>query len=91
MKAGAKEANNYLRNMRNAIGDKLVHPDSIYSGVEGHKRLAREIGPALNDFDEKGQEEILHGSYSTIYVVGCNLKPILDAKEWTREILSRVQ
>ena len=91
MKAGAKEANSYLRNMRNAIGDKLVHPDSIYSGIEGHKRLAREIGLALNDFDKKGQEEILHGSYSTIYVVGCNLKPILDAKEWTREMLSRVQ
>ena len=91
MKAGITEAREYLSKMRNAIGDKLVHPDSIYSGVEGHKRLAREIGPALNDFDKEGQEEILHGSYSTIYVVGCNLKPILDAKEWTREILSRVQ
>ena len=91
MKAGTTEAREYLSKMRNAIGDKLVHPDSIYSGVEGHKRLAREIGPALNDFNTEGQQEILHSSYGIIYVIGCNLKPILDAKEWTREILSRIQ
>lgn len=36
----------------------------------------------LNDFNEAGQKAILSGSYGMIYVKGCELKPILDAKEW---------
>ena len=90
MKAGIIEAREYLSKMRNAIGDKLVNLDSIYHGKDGNLRLARECGCALNDFNAEGQQEILHSSYSVIYVIGCNLKPILDAKEWTGEMEGRV-
>ena len=72
--------------MRSAVGRHLNDPDSIYYGKDGHLRLARECGYALNDFYETGQREILSGSYGMIYVIGCNLKPILDAKEWINEM-----
>jgi len=52
MKAGIEEARIYLQNMRTAMGDKLINPDSIYYGREGHLRLARECGYALNDFEK---------------------------------------
>ena len=77
-------AQKYMNEIYNAIGDKLINPSSIYFGRDGHIRLAREIGPALDDFQEKDQQEIVHGSYSYIYVRCCNLKPILDAKEWQK-------
>ena len=86
-KAGVDKAKEYLNKMYLAIGDKLVSPDSIYSGKEGHLRLAREMGCALSDFTEQGRDEILKSSYSSIYVRGTNLKPILDAKEWINEML----
>ena len=38
------------------------------------------------NFDKAGQAHILHGSYSVIYVSGCLLRPILDAKEWMNEM-----
>lgn len=79
---GINEAKDYMSRMYNAIGDKLINPESIYSGRTGHERFARECGFVLNDFDEQGRKEILQGSYSCLYVRGCNLKPILDAKEW---------
>jgi len=59
---------------------------ALYKGVEGHKRLAREIGYALNDFPYDEAMSILQSSYSGIYVRACLLKPILDAKEWNEEI-----
>lgn len=83
---GIKEANEYMTKMRSAVGGHLNDPDSIYYGKDGYLRLARECGYALNDFDETGQREILSGSYGMIYVTGCDLKPILDAKEWIEEM-----
>ena len=74
-------ANNYIHNMRNAIGNKLIEPGT-YSEREGHLKLAREIGYALADFNDKEIKHIKASSYGGIYVIGCNLKPILDAKEW---------
>ena len=91
MKAGITETREYLSKMRNAIGDHLINPDSIYYGKEGNLRLARECGYALNDFTEDGQQEILHSSYSIIYVIGCHLKPILDAKQWTTEMSKQIK
>lgn len=85
------KAKDYIHNMRNAVGCHLINPDSVYFGKEGHLRFARECGYALNDFDKQGQEEILHGSYSGIYVIGCNLKPLLDASEWTKEMRKQLQ
>lgn len=83
----------YLSGMQSAVKKNglLIKPDTIYSGIEGHRRLAREIGFALNDFNKKDQEEILHKSYSTIYVIGCNLKPLLDAKEWISIMKSAIR
>ena len=76
------KAKKYLDDMDNAIGTLLIEPDSIYSGREGHKRFAKECGYALNDFDETDKVEITSASYGKLYVKHCNLKPILDAKEW---------
>ena len=83
---GIKEAEDYMSKMRSAVGHHLNNPDSIHYGKDGHLRLARECGVALNDFDGAGQKAILSGSYGMIYVSGCNLKPILDAKEWISEM-----
>ncbi len=81
-----KRVKDYMNKMYIAIGDKLVNPDSVFSGREGHLRMAREIGVALADFTEKEQRELLTSSYSSIYVRGCKLKPILNNKEWIAEI-----
>jgi len=91
LKLGITEAKEYLSNMRNAIGDHLINPNSIYYGKEGNLRLARECGYALNDFNTEGQQEILRASYGSIYVIGCNLKPILDAKEWIKEMSKQIK
>ena len=82
---GIEEAVHYMVKMREASKLQLNNPDSIYYGEEGHLRLARECGYALRDFDKAGQAHILHGSYSVIYVSGCLLRPILDAREWMNE------
>ena len=88
---GVEEAKDYMMRMHNAIVDKLINPQSVYSGRDGHERLARECGYVLNDFNEEGRQEILKGSYSVIYVRGCNLKPILDAKEWIRIMKQQIK
>lgn len=83
---GIKEAEDYMSKMRSAVAQHLNNPNSMYYGKDGHLRLARECGVALNDFNGAGQKAILSGSYGMIYVSGCNLKPILDAKEWISEM-----
>lgn len=91
MKYGIKEANEYMQKMRGAIGSHLIDLNGVYTGKQGHLRLARECGYALNDFDKQGQEQILHSSYGGIYVIGCNLKPMLDAKEWIAEMRKQIK
>lgn len=83
-KKNSDDAVAYMENIRNAVVSNysLLMEGGIYFGEEGHLRLARECGYALNDFDNNGQQAILHDSYGAIYVRICNLKPILDAKEW---------
>lgn len=85
------KAKKYLDDMDNAIGTLLIEPGSIYSGREGHERFARECGYALNDFDESDRAEIVSASYGKLYVKHCNLKPILDAKEWIGIMLAQVK
>ena len=85
-KYGKDRAAAFLREVRGALGDKLINPTGFYYGREKHLRLAREIGAALPDFDASGQCEILHGSYSAIYVAACALKPLLSAAEWAQEL-----
>lgn len=77
-----EKANNYMNNVKNALGNKLINPEGMYDGREGHLKLAREVGYALADFNDKEIKHITGSSYGNIYVIGCNLKPILDAKEW---------
>lgn len=87
---GKEKAIDYMQKMRSAVGTHLIDPESIYYGREGHLRLAREFGYGLNDFNEDGKQEILHGSYSVVYVTGCYLKPILNAKEWIEEMRKQI-
>lgn len=85
---GVERAREYLFQMRSAIGVKLITPGGLYGGREGHLRLARECGFALNDFDAAGQKEIMTASYGTVYVTGCRLKPLLSAKEWRAGLIT---
>lgn len=85
---GVERAREYLFQMRSAVGKRLGNAQWIYRGREGHLRFARECGFALNDFNASGQKEIMMNSYSTIYVTGCDLKPILSAKEWKAGLIS---
>ena len=84
-------AKEYLDAMDSVIADQLINPNSIYYGREGHKRFARECGVALNDFCEKDRKEILSSSYGRLYVKHCNLKPILDAKQWISIMRSQIK
>jgi len=63
----------------------LLH-GGAYSGKENHLKFARETGYSLTDFDEQAQQEILKCSYSVIYVRACDLKPLLNAKQWIAEM-----
>lgn len=80
-----EKAGMYMEKMYKVSGRHLLG-DGIYSGKEGHLRLAREMGVALNDFGPAGEKAILSGSYSVVYVRACALKPILDAKDWISEL-----
>lgn len=87
---GKERAQDYMHRMRNAVGVHLINPDGFYYGREGHLRFARECGCALNDFNEEGKQEILHGSYSAVYVISCHMKPTLDAGEWISEMKTQI-
>ena len=86
-----ERAQEYMDGMDFAIGGKLIDPDSIFYGRAGHERMAREFGYDLNDFNEHDQRELLSASYGRLYVKHCNLKPILDAKEWIGIAKSRIK
>ena len=86
-----KEAGDYLHVMEDAARGICTNPDGLYYGIDGHKRLARECGYALNDFDEIGRKEILSSSYGTIYMIACNLHPLIDAKKWMGIMRSQIK
>lgn len=82
-KMNKEQAQLFMRNIRAACAGKFLLPDWIYKNdKEGHLKFANDVGVALRDFDEEAQNEILHGSYGSIYVIATLLKPILDAGEW---------
>lgn len=83
------KAKDYMNSIRSVLETKLIDPNSVYAGKQGHERLARETGYALNGFSEKEQKEIIHSSYSTIYVNKCYLRPLLDVKEWINILCSQ--
>lgn len=70
----------YTAKLSSAAQQVLTNPDSIYYGKEGHLRFARECKPALKEFTDKERMDFLKSSYGIIYVKGCHLKPLLDAK-----------
>ena len=76
----------YVSRLTSVIGTMLIDPQSLYSGKDGHIRFAHEVGDALNGFTNDEINEFMHSSYSTIYVKYCNLKPILDAKDWIKHL-----
>ena len=90
-KYGKDKAQEYMRKSGEACQRHLLDHNGLYFGREGHLRFAREFGYGLNDFNEQGQKEILSGSYSATYVRACNLKPILDAREWQKEMLKQLK
>ena len=81
----------YLSKMDSAIGLQLIDPNSIYYGKEGHRRFAMECSYALNDFNGQDQKEIVSKSYGVLYVKHCNLKPLLDAREWISIMQSQIR
>ena len=60
------------------------NPDGIYHGIEGAKRLAREVGPALADFED--YEKLIGNTYSGICVMAYNLCPPIGASVWFAEL-----
>lgn len=51
--------------------------------------MAREMGRALDHYDEEGRNVIISESYWTVYVVGCaenNIEPIISEQEWLAQI-----
>lgn len=59
---------------------------TIYSGKTGARRIAREYGVGLADFSEDEARRFIRNSYTMVCVVGYNLKPPIDAKEWISEV-----
>lgn len=83
------KAKTYVDNMSMALKNSVLFcTGSIYGGLNGHKRFCRETGYALNDFeDERDRKEIPQVLYGR-YVAACNLKPLLDMKEF-RSIMDK--
>lgn len=77
----------YTRELGQALRIQLANnPDGLYAGREGAMRLAREYGYGLADYPEKEAFDALGRSYGMICVIGYDLKPPLDAKDWVREV-----
>lgn len=85
------KASKWLNEMDCVIGIQLINPDSIYYGRAGHERFARECGYALNDFSESVRHDIISQTYGKLYVKHCDLKPILDNREWVNLMLSQIK
>ena len=61
-----------------------LDPESVYHGVDGCKRLAKECGCAIPDFtlDEKEQDNLISSTYSAICVIAYGLNPPVNANKW---------
>ena len=83
------EAKEYLELMQNIVIQYLNNPRMFYYGRKGHLRMAREMGYALDYYDEEGRNTIISESYETIYIVAClenNIAPIISEQEWLSQI-----
>ncbi|MGG1104247.1 hypothetical protein ABES74_09290 [Bacillus subtilis] len=81
---------NYLVNVREALQTSLGQ-SNVYAGRDGALRLAREIGFCLNDFNPEQARLALSDSYNFVCVMGYDLQPPLDKKDWDSEVISKIQ
>lgn len=82
-------AKDYLEWMQNMAIRYLNNPNMFYYKRTGHLRMAREMGRALDHYDEEGRNVIISESYGMVYVVGCaenNIEPIISEQEWLAQI-----
>ena len=89
MKYDSNQAKIYIHNMRQAASCVLLGDNLCYKGKEGHLRLAREVGYALNDFDEEAQNEIIHSSYKLrrkTHTLACGMKVAFSMKNYISTI-----
>jgi len=77
----------YMNNLYNALMFNRQNLMSLYEGVEGCKRLAREFGYGLKDFDNR--IDLMKSSYGSICVRFYLLKSPIDNKIWVKEIMSQ--
>ncbi|KTF59850.1 MULTISPECIES: hypothetical protein [Bacillus amyloliquefaciens group] len=80
---------NYLINVREALQTSLGQ-SNVYVGRDGALRLAREIGFCLNDFNPAQARLALGDSYNLVCVMGYDLQPPLDKKDWDSEVISKI-
>lgn len=76
----------YIKNVQQALSISLGNSD-LYAGRPGALRLAREVGTCLQDSDEKEAQDYFDRSYNEVCVIGYDLKPPVDKKEWDSEVL----
>ncbi|MCL9628273.1 hypothetical protein [Bacillus subtilis] len=80
---------NYLVNVKEALQTSLGQ-SNVYVGRDGSLRLAREIGFCLNDFNPAQARLALGDSYNLVCVMGYDLHPPLDKKDWDSEVISKI-
>lgn len=78
----------YIKNVQQALIISRGN-SSIYEGKAGALRLAREIGYCLRDSDDKEAKDYFDRSYNEVCVVGYDLKPPVNKKEWDAEVLRK--
>jgi len=78
----------YIKQVSNALKISLSQ-SNVYSGKDGALRLAREVGSCLNDSPDDEARAYFDRSYNEVCVIGYNLKPPIDKREWDNEIMKK--
>ena len=82
-------ARDYLEWQQKIAIQYLNNPNMFYYGRKGHLRMGREMGHALDGYDEEGRNIIISESYKIIYIVACeqnNIEPMVTEQEWLAQI-----
>ena len=74
----------WMTKLRLAAMRHCLTKGGLYYGVEGAKRLARECGPALLDFED--YEDLIDSTYSGICVTAYELRPPISEAVWLSEL-----
>lgn len=87
-----QDTNTYMSTMRMVAGKSLLDPDNPWYGdKEGHLRFARVCGNMAMDFHGEDRENIIKGSYDSIYAEVCGLYPLLGIEEWIRAFQGKIK